>query len=331
MFNQARLRLTVWYLGIVMVITLMFSLIIYRATTFELDRMAERQRNKWERQITPFFEPKIDEEILSEIRRRIVSNLGVINLIIWAITGGVGYYLAGKTLQPIAENMEAQAQFISDASHELKTPITAMRTAIEVNLREKDLANIDTRKLLSENLNEVIRLQRLAEGLLELSSKKKVVMDKIELSEIVEEAKQNVEPIAAAKDIKLAVEGKFEQRLMGSAEDLSRALIIILDNAIKYSHKKGVVRVEGKTKGKEIIIRVVDQGIGIANEDLPHVMERFYRAEKSRTTNGYGLGLAIARKIVEQHGGNIHITSKLGKGTAVAIALPYSAKIQPKA
>lgn len=330
MFNQARLRLTIWYVVIVMIITLMFSLVIYRTTTFELDRMAERQRNKWERQITPFFEPIIDKEILSEIRRRIATNLGIINVAIWIITGGVGYYLAGKTLQPIADNMETQAQFISDASHELKTPITAMRTALEVNLREKKIGADEVRKILTENLGEVVRLQRLAEGLLELSSKQKPQFSEVVLSEVVERATTEVKPLASEKEIRIKQAKNMNLKLMANADDLKRVMVIILDNAIKYSNNGQDIELKVKKDRKMIEIVVRDMGVGIAATDLPYVTERFYRAEKSRTTKGYGLGLTIAKKIVEQHGGNILINSTLGKGTSVTITLPYSAKIQGK-
>lgn len=312
-----------------MLVSLMFSAAIYRATSFEIERLAERQRVRWQQQVFPYFEPVVDEELIREMKQRILFNLGVINVVILGISGAVGYYLAGRTLQPIAENMEAQAQFITDASHELKTPITAMRTTLEVALREKKLSEEEVRQLLSGNLGEVIRLQKLAEGLLELSrDNKQVALSPTLLAKVIEQAITEVEPLALKNKIELRTVKPINKTVMAEEESLLRAIVILLDNAIKYSHKQGMVSVRVKTHGKEIIVEVEDQGVGIPSEDLPHVTDRFYRAEKARATNGYGLGLAIAKNIVEQHKGSLTITSKVGVGTKVSLHFPYSAKIQ---
>jgi len=233
--------------------------------------------------------------------------------------------LAGKTLQPIARMVEEQNRFISDASHELKTPLTSLKTAMEVGLRDKKLNLTAAKKLISENLTEINKLQSLSEGLLQLAQHKtgnnNLKFEKLSLRKIVTEAVSKINVIA--KEKKVAIKNKVKNyKVKGNKYSLMDLFVIILDNAVKYSKTNSPVAIEANKKNKTVIVSIVDRGIGIDKEDLPHVFNRFYRADRARGKGGYGLGLAIAKKIIENHNGTVEIESELGKGTIVKVSLP---------
>lgn len=330
MFTQARLRLTGWYLLIIMTISIAFSLVIYRSVTLELNRIRDTQRLRFERRLLlePASVPYFDEDILSETRGRVLTVLGIVNGSILFLSAALGYYLAGVTLSPIQKMLEEQQQFISDASHELKTPLTAMRTNLEVGIRDPQLTQADARHILNDNLGQVTRLQQLAEGLLEMtrSSHSQPVSTPVEA--IVAEAVATVLPLAQEKEVEIVGPGKHAEIIMADISALSRALVAILDNAIKYSPRRSQIRITVATAKRTLQIAVRDMGQGIAADELSRVTDRFYRSDKSRSTTGYGLGLSIAQQILASHHGTLRLTSKLGRGTTVTMTLPYSGHIQ---
>lgn len=328
MFKTARLKLTGWYLLIIMIISMAFSLVIYRASVFELRRFAEAQQNRFERRTPPFPTIKIDEELISEANGRIRNSLLIINLGILIFSSTLGYYLSGKTLDPIREMMDEQDRFISDASHELKTPITALRTSMEVSLRDKELASPESKQILNANLADVIRLQKLTEGLLELSKHQPIISEKYSLDQVIGGAIKEVGPLYKAKQIKLKT--VLPPNIIVEMDPLAmkRAVVAILDNAIKYSKQKSEVSVILTSNNRIATIKIADKGIGIAQTDIENVTKRFYRSDKARNSKGYGLGLPIAKNIVEMHKGTLNIESKHNNGTMVTITLPFSARIQ---
>ena len=339
MFKAARIKLTLWYSLIIMVVSLAFSLVIYRAGTLEIERFASAQRVRFERRmvgdnLVPFDDLRlsppqvVDEELIAETKQRILMALIFINLGIMSIAGVLGYYLSGKTLAPIAEMMDGQYRFISDASHELKTPITAIKTTLEVALRDSKLGLVESKATLQTSLDEVNRLQKLAEGLLEMTHKDITLGSvALNLAGIVETVVKMVTPLAKKK--KITLETKIDKvMVMTDESSLSRAILAILDNAIKYSPEKSVVEIAGKVRGKFVELKIRDHGKGIAEVDLEHVFDRFYRSDLARSENGYGLGLSIAKEIVKEHDGRIEIKSKVKEGTTVFVYLPYSARLQ---
>jgi signal transduction histidine kinase len=146
------------------------------------------------------------------------------------------------------------------------------------------------------------------------------------LKDISAEATQKVSAIATAKDI--VIENKVDNiHLKGNETTLTELLVILLDNAIKYSESKTTIKITSYQHDNYAYIKIADQGQGIAKLDLPHIFDRFYRSDLSRSkkeTNGYGLGLSIAKKIVEDHKGSIKVKSILGKGSIFTIKLPIS-------
>ncbi|MCR4326452.1 MAG: HAMP domain-containing histidine kinase, partial [Candidatus Roizmanbacteria bacterium] len=312
MFNSARLKLTGWYLLIVMCISLAFSTAIYRVLTFELDRFEHMQRVRAELPLAPRGGPNMmafDPALIDEIKQRLLVRLGIINACIFIVSGASAYFLATKTLKPIQEMMDEQYQFVSDASHELRTPLTSLKSGIEVNLRDKKLTMVQAKEVMQESLRDVDKLELLTNRLLLLAQYEQVVprYEKVSLHEVVDAALQNVKPSLARKKITTEVTIS-ELAVRGDMSALIELFTIVLDNAVKYSpHKKTIIVEAHKTDGM-VEVGIHDEGMGISQEDVPHIFDRFYRADKARTkkdADGFGLGLAIAARIADNHRGSI--------------------------
>lgn len=331
MFNRTRLKLTAWYLLIIMAVSIFFSLVIYTAINGEYNRIEYIQRVRQEfireqlQQDQP-APPAVEMQIIPEARVRLQAFLLLINLGILGISGFAGYFLARRTLRPIKEMVDEQNQFIADASHELRTPLTALRTTIEVNLRDKKLNLKKAKGVLKNNLEEVVGMQNLSEDLLILAKSEQQNKDlnrqKISLNTVVFEAIDKVAVLAGQKKIKIT-QDISEFIFEGDEDKLVRVLVILLDNAIKYSKEGKTVNVLAKPIDHKVKIMVKDQGLGIPAADLPFIFNRFYRIDKSRSQiEGYGLGLSIAKNIIELHRGAIGVESKEGKGTTFTVVLP---------
>jgi two-component system, OmpR family, sensor histidine kinase CiaH len=341
MFKSARIKLTAWYLLIIMVISGAFSAVIYRVSTVEMDRFVEIQRFRVERRFGDQNLPPpeiimIEPELVTEARQRIITGLLIINVVILVTAGGAGYFLAGKTLMPIEKMIEEQNRFVADASHELRTPLTALKCSLEVFLREKQPKIIEAKELASEGVNQVNTLQKLSDSLLKLAQSPNennlAKPEKVDIKIIATDAIAKIMPMAKAKkiEIKKEIEKFFA---WGNSDNLTELLVILLDNGIKYSPEKSKMFLTTKVAEREGKIIVEDEGIGIGEKELPHIFDRFYRVDSARNkekANGYGLGLAIAKKIVDEHRGKIVVESKIGKGSKFTIILPImaSAKIQ---
>jgi two-component system, OmpR family, sensor histidine kinase CiaH len=333
MFEKARIKLTAWYLLIIMSVSIIFSLVIYSGIDREFERFdrAQNMRLKIETQLMlPFPPPQLhefDAQTAAAARVRLVTTLILINLGILGIAGIAGYFLAGRTLRPIKEMMDEQNRFVADASHELRTPLTSLKTSIEVNLRNKDLTLRQAKELIKSNLEEVELLRVLSDGLIRLTYYQKpngnIIFEKVTLEEIADNAVGKITAMAMANKIKINLKiGKLQVK--GDRKSLTELLVILLDNAIKYSKPNSSVKILASEINNRAVIAVSDEGIGIDKKDLPHIFDRFYRAEKSRSkkdVSGYGLGLSIAKKIVEIHNGTIAVKSEKGEGATFTVTL----------
>jgi len=334
-FNQARLKLTGLYLLIIALISFFFSLVIYQLVSVEIYRFSNNQRLRLERRYEAHFPNlppslvELDEDLLLESQSRLKDSLLLINLSILLSSGFVAYYLAGRTLKPIQLMLEDQRRFVADASHELKTPLTSLKTALEVYLRNPNATPKETQELISENLLEVNRLQKLTQNLLDLahhSDKKVVKLKKINLSPILKETLLALTPQASDKNIKLVSRFPSSLKIKGDPDSLRSLFTILLDNAIKYSPKDKKVTLKALIKKKYVLVKVIDQGIGIDPQDQPHIFSRFYRADQSRTKSkveGFGLGLSIAKNILDFNHAKISLSSKPGLGSTFTVSLPF--------
>lgn len=337
MFRSATFRLTVWYLAALALLSFVFSILLYRSLTSELGNGLQNQvvfiRDRQPQQPQPRLQEFLDqrEKQIRESKDRILWQLVYFNLLIVA-TGGLGsYWLARRTLKPIEDAHEAQVRFTSDASHELRTPLAAMKAELEVGLRDKGLTLMESKNLHVSSLQELAKLEALTSGLLKLAvhdDNRKNYYSITPLRQVVEEAIARVQSAAKAKNITLELEAG-EGTAYGDQWALVELGAILLDNAVKYTQAGGLVAlVVGSVPGYSLIT-VKDNGIGIPSSNLPFIFNRFYRSDSARakvTAEGYGLGLSIAKKIVDAHGGSLTVSSALGKGTSFEARIPSKAR-----
>jgi signal transduction histidine kinase len=243
------------------------------------------------------------------------------------VSGGVlSYWFAKRTLKPIQQSHEAQRRFTADASHELRTPITAMRTEIEVALRDKKLTIDASKNLLKSNLEELSKLNSLIEALLRLArlGEEDLEWDVINIQDFVVPAVDRVKTLANKKDIRLIV-SEADGKVNGDKGALVELLVTILDNAIKYTPEGKSVKLNVISSDKQRVVEVTDEGPGIDPIEQSKIFERFYRSDNSSNkdkVDGYGLGLSIARQIAELHSASLTVQSEVGKGATFRLVLP---------
>lgn len=324
--RSATIRLTLTYLGIIMAMSIGFSIVLYRKSSGTLGHQlppAYVGFNEEEpaRRVRTYVEQR-----LAEGRADLRDSLILLNILVLVGGAGISYLLARRSLEPIEEAVEAQNQFVSDASHELRTPLTALQLENEVALRQINLTLDGAKSVLASNIEEIHKLKDLSEGLLTLATQEHqdLVLQPLKLAHAIKAAVQDVTASAEAKDITITQKLAKDLLVVGNETALKRLFVIILDNAIKYSPPKTVIQITAAQEGKRIIISFADQGPGIAAKDLPHIFQRFYRADASRNkqTTGFGLGLAIGKTIVEQHKGTIKAQNNAPQGTIIKISLP---------
>lgn len=246
------------------------------------------------------------------------------------IAVGAGYYLANRALIPIRTSLEQQQQFVSDASHELRTPLAVIQAHAELLLRHPDHTIEQDSKHISTVLQETRRMSKLVGGLLTLarSDSNQLELDKrpILMERIVQDSMNKMQMLAEVKEIILHNEVDGTVPITADEERMHQLLMVLLDNAIKYTPEGGVVRVACRKLAHSVQLEVEDSGIGIPSEHLPRIFDRFYRGDKARNRQegGAGLGLAIAKWIVDRHGGRIRVESKPSVGTRVLVSLPAS-------
>jgi heavy metal sensor kinase len=227
-------------------------------------------------------------------------------------------------------------QFTADASHELRTPISLIRTEAEIALR-RSRGDAEYREALRHILLEAERTSALVEELLSLaradSGRETLRISSVHLSTIVRVVSEQWRELMAARNLTFTCDPTDEEiTILGDRNALQRLLTVLLDNAAKYTPAPGTVELHLELKGELAAIRVSDSGIGIALEDQPKIFDRFYRADKARSRNleGAGIGLAIAQWIVQQHKGSITVQSSPAKGSTFLVQLPLQAtKLEP--
>jgi two-component system, OmpR family, sensor histidine kinase CiaH len=337
MFKSARIKLTLWYLAIIAAITLSFSSIMYLGISNTAERALQMHQLRIEKQLKrlpryqqnmPRFQEPINEETVKDIKTRILIILGVVNGAILFIAGGLGYFLAGRTLAPIEQMIERQKKFVADAAHELKTPLTAMKTNLEVNLRKKDLKVKGAKEIISGTVADIDTLTSLTNSLLKQSKYQggnhNSTKENVVLAQSVERVLKKLRPRIEKKE--LTVTRNLEKvALRGNKNALEELITILVDNAVKFNKQKGTILIELQERKDQICLKVKDTGIGIPKKDIPYIFDRFYKANSSRSkrkNEGFGLGLSIAKEIVKEHGGKIAACSDGGKETTVTVLLP---------
>ena len=268
---------------------------------------------------------------MRNIQEDFQSTIFMVNGVLLIVAALLSYGLAGLTLRPIRSAYQRQRQFLGDASHELRTPLAILQTGLESQLRR----NKDTKeeKKIKSHLEEVHRMTQLVEDLLQLSyfAERNINIqnkEKIELASLLRETAERFTELAAKNDINIDcfMNADAGVTVFGDRQMLSQAIANILKNAVCYNKSGGSIEFRLSKEQSQAIIEIEDTGIGMKPEDIAHVFDRFYRAEKSRSrgTGGSGLGLSIANAVIRAHRGKIDIQSVPDKGTRVVITLPIS-------
>jgi len=264
-----------------------------------------------------------------EPERNLLSNalrmIGVTVLVGASLSFLGGYFLSGRSLIPIKKSVMRQQEFLADASHELRTPIAVIQTNLEVVKASGD-ETVDSQKIWVDNAyDEVKRMHRIVEDLMFLaradSGDVVVLREPIDLTYLIKNVTEKMAPLAGKKGIHFINTLDEDLMFTGDEKQITQLLVILFDNAIKYSNENQTIRIVGKKITPGICVEVTDQGIGIPANEIDHVFQRFYRVDKarSRTEGGTGLGLSIAKWIVDEHHGEISIKSEENKGTKVTL------------
>jgi len=291
--------------------------------TFKLDESdwAYLVQNRTYGNIISFVDITTQQKVLD----RLILTFLIVSIIMFVIIFFISSFLTKRSIQPIKEAFEKQKQFISDASHELKTPLAVIHTNVDVLLANQE--NQDT-KWLNYIKAEVGRMSHLTNDLLyltQMDSAEDHQMMKLnfDLSERIEQMLLGLEVVAFEKKIDLKYDLLPHTMIYGNPEQISQVMMILVDNAIKYTPEQGEINLTLTRSAHHVVITLSNTGSGIASEDLPHIFDRFYRVDKVRTreSNSYGLGLAIAKSIIDQHGGKISCESKPDEMTTFVVKL----------
>lgn len=332
MFKAAQLKLTFFYSALFLLLFWLFSLGIYTwmEHSFGESYISQVKQKQQDGQNTGQFDDN-KTAIVTIAGDVALSQLGNILLI---LNGGLliiipitSWFLAKRTLSPVQIMHEQQRQFVTDASHEMRTPLSIISGEIEVALNKKRSAQ-DYKDTLVSTKEETDRLSRLVENLLFLAredqGKVKTQMKQVDVIDVMSSILVSFKPKITEKQLRVDFKPPQENIPVLGEESLFYQLFAnLIENAIKYTPKKGEIKISFIEKREKVMIQIKDTGIGIAERDKIKIFDRFYRVDSSRSkTRGYGLGLAISKAIVVRYGGKLLVFSTVGKGSTFIVELP---------
>ncbi|WP_426333724.1 sensor histidine kinase [Paenibacillus silvae] len=261
------------------------------------------------------------------ILTNLIYTFAVVGLAMLIVIYFLSRYFANRSIAPVREAFEKQKQFIADASHELKTPLAIINTNTDVLLANQEETIESQAKWLHYIKSETERMSGLTNDLLYLTqmddSRSNLIHTTFNMSDAVESIILPMEAVIFEKNISLDYNIVPDLNVHGNREQIKQVILILLDNAVKYSGPKGSVNVTLQKLNHDVMLTVFNTGEGIAPEHLDRIFDRFYRTDSSRARKhgGHGLGLAIARSIVEQHKGEIYAKSVVGEGASFYVRL----------
>ncbi len=269
-------------------------------------------------------------EEVETVRSQLSWGLGMGGIIALGLVGIGGLWLTRKALKPIEHSFKQLKQFTADASHELRSPLTAIKTSVDVILKHPERIHPKDAKKLAAIASATAQMTYLAEDLLLLARTDAGATTRarewipIPLNKVLQDLVELYEPSALAKGITLKSNLLADVSVVGDAAQINRLFSNLLENALQYTPSGGMVVLYLARHNRSAIVSVKDTGVGIALEQQQFVFDRFWRADKARSHRqaGMGLGLAIATAIAKGHGGEINLTSQLGVGTCFRVRLP---------
>jgi signal transduction histidine kinase len=259
---------------------------------------------------------------------RLVFILVSVGLVALLLAGVGGLFISGRAMRPVRAAFHRQRAFVADASHELKTPLTLIKLNAEMVVREP--TSPKNRKVIEDQLSEINRMSALVSDLLVLArldaDKLGVSRETFDLAKILAETADRFILRAAEEEILLDIEVPGELPALGDPDRTGQILAALLDNAMRFTPPGGRVTVAGHSYDGRVEASVTDTGPGISSEHLPHVFERFYRADtaRRRSSGGTGLGLAIARDLAAIQGGEVVVRNAKNGGASFTLSLPAS-------
>lgn len=287
------------------------EIILLAIETSEETGLLSQYNLRFCKKTTPFGQSIVFVDISSELAtmRSLVKSCIFIGLVSFFLFLCLSFLLARWAIRPVEQAWTQQRQFVADASHELKTPLTVIMTNAEL-LQSPGYGETERSRFADSILTMSHQMRDLVESLLELArvdnGAAKMVFSQLNFSELVSDGLLPFEPVYFEKDLVLESEIEDGLRVKGSQSHLKQVLDILLDNAAKYSSPHGTVTVQAKRQGGHCLLSVSSPGDPISKEDLKNIFKRFYRIDKARSMNhSYGLGLSIASSIVKEHRGKI--------------------------
>lgn len=331
-------RLTLSYLAVIMTLSLVFSGIIYLLSTANLNRplvasvdensnvsvvVSGLEEHTFEKAFRKRLESRDNTTRVTIIYSLVGFNLGILLIGIF-----VSRSLARLTLAPIEQAMMKQTQFIFDASHELKTPLTAMLIRNEVAMRKKNLSEEKAREVIAKNIEEILRMKELTTSMLDVARENndRESGETIVIADFMTDLREKLLPVARKSGVEIELEmnvGKDKTTVVAK-NTLEQVLTIFADNAMKYSGDSMVYLRAGR-RGKNVVFSVKDNGVGVKKEDQKRIFERFYQVDAARTRTedktSHGLGLAIAKNLAERQGYRIVLRSSEGHGAEFEVVV----------
>jgi signal transduction histidine kinase len=331
--DKSALVLTAWYtLGIVL-ISLSFSGVVYGLVQRELGQLERRYQNQVAQfdQLPSWARDRLSsqrDEVLAELdqaRTRWLLGLSLANTAIALGGAVVAYFLAKQSVRPLADAAEKQRRFAANAAHELRTPLAVMRSELDVSLRERTITVVQAREALESTREEVIRLQRVTEGLLQLAThtdeELRARFQDLSVASCITQACERMHMYAELESVSVTYDApKVEVR--GHEVLLVELLAVLIENSIRYrGNNKPAVHLTAEQDREKIRLIVTDNGVGIS-EQIQKRLFTYDPDERKEENGGHGLGLPLAKQIVDLHQGSISVRSAAGIGTEVSVVLP---------
>lgn len=318
LFTSATIKLAAWYLLILMAVSLLFSVIIFQVAMSEIASRLDifiDQRALLGLEIGPSTQAV--REQLDSATGNLVVSLVYINFVVLVGGGAGAYLLARRTLRPIEAAHEAQSRFVANASHQFRTPLAIMKAETELALSDKKAKKIDLTQTLKSNLEEINHLSTLSAMLLELSRSENAFGQATDRIDLVDIMSKTIEARGATNRTTIEVD---DSPIIYSYEAAVREIVhILLDNALKHSPINSPILFKVIQDKQTVCLSITNSSTTTNMRQLPHVFERFYRSKKS---DGYGLGLPLAKQLTKALGGTVELTSPAKKLVTTTVRLP---------